>query len=267
MSAAWFGRRRSSRTCRRFRTAHPYDKGAFEACLTNSVAEAVRLQAEAGIDVVSDGEYGKSVNWAFYVHRRLGGLEWRPISAEEAKDPMVAVISGRDREAFREFYAEYDGRVLRNASAPGTARSSPARSPIPGRRSCSTTSPISRRGWRRPKARSGFLPVVAPASALPNAKNEHYRDEESFLFAPRRGAAHRIPRDHRCRTRPPGRRCVPALHVRENGPAHDAGGIPAAGRSCASPRSTTPSRACRTTGRAITSAGAAGTGRTCSTCR
>jgi 5-methyltetrahydropteroyltriglutamate--homocysteine methyltransferase len=29
----------------------------------------------------------------------------------------------------------------------------------------------------------GFLPVVAPASALPNAKNEYYRDEESFLFA------------------------------------------------------------------------------------
>jgi hypothetical protein len=29
----------------------------------------VRFQAEAGIDVVSDGEYGKSINWAFYVHR------------------------------------------------------------------------------------------------------------------------------------------------------------------------------------------------------
>ena len=29
----------------------------------------------------------------------------------------------------------------------------------------------------------GFLPVVAPASALPNVKDEHYRDEESFLFA------------------------------------------------------------------------------------
>jgi hypothetical protein len=38
----------------------PYDKAAFEACLTESVIEAVRLQAEAGIDVVSDGEYGKS---------------------------------------------------------------------------------------------------------------------------------------------------------------------------------------------------------------
>ena len=29
----------------------------------------------------------------------------------------------------------------------------------------------------------GFLPVVAPASALPGAKNEHYKDEKAFLFA------------------------------------------------------------------------------------
>src|SRR5258707_1012979 len=56
----------------------PYDKAAFESCLTESVIEAVRLQAETGIDVVSDGEYGKSGTWAFYVHRRLGGIEWRP---------------------------------------------------------------------------------------------------------------------------------------------------------------------------------------------
>ena len=49
----------------------PYDKVAFEACLTESVIDAVRLQADAGIDVVSDGEYGKSGTWAFYVHRRL----------------------------------------------------------------------------------------------------------------------------------------------------------------------------------------------------
>jgi 5-methyltetrahydropteroyltriglutamate--homocysteine methyltransferase len=45
----------------------PYDKAAFEACLTDSVIEAVRLQVEAGMDVVSDGEYGKSGTWAFYV--------------------------------------------------------------------------------------------------------------------------------------------------------------------------------------------------------
>jgi hypothetical protein len=38
-----------------------YDAAAFERCLSDSVAEAVRRQAEAGVDIVSDGEYGKSV--------------------------------------------------------------------------------------------------------------------------------------------------------------------------------------------------------------
>jgi 5-methyltetrahydropteroyltriglutamate--homocysteine methyltransferase len=160
----------------------PYDKAAFETCLSASVGEAVRLQAAAGIDIVSDGEYGKSVNWAFYVHRRLTGLERRPLTAEEAKDPRVAVIGGRDREAFPEFYAEYDARVLRNASAAGR--------PV-------VTGPITycgqaelqhdianlKAGLAKVDVVGGFLPVVAPASALPNAKIEHYRDEESFLFA------------------------------------------------------------------------------------
>jgi len=33
-----------------------YDAAAFERCLSESVAETVRRQAEAGIDIVSDGE-------------------------------------------------------------------------------------------------------------------------------------------------------------------------------------------------------------------
>jgi 5-methyltetrahydropteroyltriglutamate--homocysteine methyltransferase len=51
-----------------------YDAAAFDRCLSESVADSVRRQGEAGVDIVSDGEYGKSVNWAFYVHRRLTGI-------------------------------------------------------------------------------------------------------------------------------------------------------------------------------------------------
>ncbi len=167
---------------RHIQDGEAYDAAAFETCLTQSVAEAVRRQAEAGVDVVSDGEYGKAVNWAFYVHRRLSGLEQRALTPAEAKVATNTVISGRDREAFPEFYAEYDARVLRNASAPVR--------PV-------VTGPITycgqaelqhdianlKAGLARVKVMGGFLPVVAPASALPTAKNEYYRDEESFLFA------------------------------------------------------------------------------------
>src|SRR5215467_1788460 len=86
----------------------PYDKAAFEACLKDSIDTVVRQQADAGIDIVSDGEFSKGRNWAFYVHDRLTGVAARPLTPEEAKDPMAAVGGGQDRVAFPEFYAEYD---------------------------------------------------------------------------------------------------------------------------------------------------------------
>jgi 5-methyltetrahydropteroyltriglutamate--homocysteine methyltransferase len=111
----------------------------------------------------------------------MGGLTWRPMSAEEAKDPMVAIISGRDREAFPEFYAEYDGRVLRNAAAAGRPV---VTGPITYCGQAELQHDIANLKAGLAKVKSdGFLPVVAPASALPNAKIEYYRDEESFLFA------------------------------------------------------------------------------------
>src|SRR6202049_3235337 len=86
----------------------PYDEAAFEACLTESVAGVVRQQAGAGIDVVSDGEFSKGVNWAFYLFKRLKGIAVRAATPEELKDPMASMSGGPDREAFPEFYAEHD---------------------------------------------------------------------------------------------------------------------------------------------------------------
>ena len=44
--------------------AEPFDKTAYDACLERAVAEVVRQQAEIGIDIVSDGEFGKNVSWS-----------------------------------------------------------------------------------------------------------------------------------------------------------------------------------------------------------
>src|SRR5438132_14426670 len=86
----------------------PYDEAAYEECLTRSIEGVVRRQADTGIDIVSDGEFSKGRNWAFYVHDRLSGVTSRPLTPDEAKDPMAAVGGGQDRVAFPEFYAEYD---------------------------------------------------------------------------------------------------------------------------------------------------------------
>jgi 5-methyltetrahydropteroyltriglutamate--homocysteine methyltransferase len=160
----------------------PYDKDAFAPILAESIREVVRLQADAGIDIVSDGEYGKSVNWAYYIHGRLSGVESRTMTPEEAKDPRSTTLGGRDREAFPDFYAEYDSRVMRVASAPVRPVVS---GPIvyTGHAELQRDIANLKAGLAEVEVVGGFLPVVAPASALHNAKIEYYRDEESFLFA------------------------------------------------------------------------------------
>jgi 5-methyltetrahydropteroyltriglutamate--homocysteine methyltransferase len=65
--------------------------------LAAAVADVVRRQVEAGIDVVNDGEYGKSI-WQWYVTERLGGIERRDLRG-------LAPLRGRDHLRFPEFYA------------------------------------------------------------------------------------------------------------------------------------------------------------------
>ena len=50
-----------------------YDSAAFDACMTRSVSDTVRKQAEAGIDIVSDGEMSK-ISYATYVKDRYSGF-------------------------------------------------------------------------------------------------------------------------------------------------------------------------------------------------
>jgi 5-methyltetrahydropteroyltriglutamate--homocysteine methyltransferase len=55
----------------------PARREAYDQELTRAVAEIVAQQAAAGIDVVNDGELGKS-GWANYSLERLSGFEPRP---------------------------------------------------------------------------------------------------------------------------------------------------------------------------------------------
>src|SRR5271154_433183 len=58
------------------------DEAAFEKELKNAVGDVVRLQKEAGVDLINDGELGHTMGWAYdygswwsYVVRRLAGVE------------------------------------------------------------------------------------------------------------------------------------------------------------------------------------------------
>src|SRR5436190_8359347 len=74
------------------------DEALFAARVKSAVAETVRRQAEAGIDIVADGEMGR-VGFIPYVNERLAGIE---PSAREAANYWA---QSREYRAFPEFYA------------------------------------------------------------------------------------------------------------------------------------------------------------------
>lgn len=54
--------------------AKPFDQAAFDACMSQAVAETVARQKQAGVDVVSDGETSK-ISYATYVKDRYTGFD------------------------------------------------------------------------------------------------------------------------------------------------------------------------------------------------
>ena len=61
-----------------------YDRSQFEASVQNAINDAVRLQREAGVTIVSDGELGK-VGYSTYMQERLSGFGGH-IERKPAKD-------------------------------------------------------------------------------------------------------------------------------------------------------------------------------------
>jgi 5-methyltetrahydropteroyltriglutamate--homocysteine methyltransferase len=152
-----------------------YDQTAYDACLTKSVADIVKQQAAAGIDVVSDGEFGKAISWSQYVLDRLSGFERRPIRAET--NPFKR---GADRTKFAEFYAELDA-----ADGVATTSNSVCVGPIKytGQAELQRDIDNFKAALKAVKVEEAFLPVAAPASVIPDRKNEYYKNDDELLAA------------------------------------------------------------------------------------
>ena len=142
------------------------------------VAEVVRQQAELGVDVVSDGEFGKS-SWFTYVMERLDGYEVRP--AERPSDRLP--------------------RQGRDTLSPTSSRRSGMGGSAYQRHVC--VAPIKYIGkpamqrdvdnllnaLQGVQVEGAFLPVVAPTSISVDHTNEYYPSHEEYLEARRRCAA------------------------------------------------------------------------------
>lgn len=150
----------------------PQNKERYEDCLRESVTEVVKMQAKIGIDIVNDGEYGKS-SWANYILERITGFEHRPNQLR----PVLWL--GRDRDRFPEVMA---------AEFPWMASGVPTEAcvgPIKYRDRSSIQRDIQnlKAALRSVNVEEAFLPVVAPASAAYDGINEYYPTEKEYVYA------------------------------------------------------------------------------------
>jgi 5-methyltetrahydropteroyltriglutamate--homocysteine methyltransferase len=155
------------------------DEQAYDKILKDCVAEVVQRQAQAGIDVIDDGEFGKSTSWSLYALDRLSGFEQRPI--KPGADPFAR---GADRERFRDFYAELEKPNERTWSRV-TTHDVVCVAPIQytGLGELQRDIENFKAALRDVKVEEAFLPVAAPSSAIPDRKNEYYRNDEELLVA------------------------------------------------------------------------------------
>ena len=144
----------------------------YRDALSRATEDVVSRQVDAGVDVVNDGEYGKS-SWANYVLDRLTGFEARPDRLFEA------VWLGRDRIRFREFMKENYPRGA--TSVPGHVCAGPIT--YSGHDSIRRNIADVKAALAAAGASEGFLTAVAPASTGYDAANEYYGSDRDYVFA------------------------------------------------------------------------------------
>ena len=142
------------------------------ARLRAAVCDVVRRQVDTGLDIVNDGEYGKS-GWSLYFLDRVSGFELR----ERQLRPVSWL--GRDLERFPDFFAQEMPYVLRGQPTEACV------GPIEYRGGAELARDLDnlRSAAARAQPREVFMTTVAPGSAAYNGENEYYASEHDYVFA------------------------------------------------------------------------------------
>src|ERR1043166_3929408 len=153
----------------------PVDERAFAARVRRAVADSVRQQRDAGLDIVSDGEMGKP-SFITYAAQRLDGLEKR-----EGNRPSP-FSNTRETRDFPDYYQSAAAEQV-------SARRRRALMVCAG--------PIRYKGHARLKAdlddlkaalngvdaSEAFVPAIAPSNVETTTPNEYYPNAEAYVFA------------------------------------------------------------------------------------
>jgi 5-methyltetrahydropteroyltriglutamate--homocysteine methyltransferase len=157
-------------------SGQPYDQEAYTARVRSSVAEVVRKQVEAGVDIVCDGEQGKSGFFA-YVSERLSGFEPR-----ETASPAGPWAGSREALAFPEFYQWYEQRRPRNVAAPfGMVCTGPIA--YQGQEALQTDIDNLKAALQGLNPADVFMPAISPTNIEGPRRNEYYPTQEAYLYA------------------------------------------------------------------------------------
>ncbi len=174
-----------------------YDEAVFEKTLKDEVAAVVRQQAATGIDVVSDGEFGKA-GWIRYVAERLGGFvhrEFREGDHEATPNHLIPEVA-----QFAEFYAAYHPIQYYDWLPPGQSKTPLKPDNANARQRAlvwDCVAPIAYKGQaaikrdienfkaalKSVKVEGAFMPVAAPMSARGLWLNTYYKSDAEIVVA------------------------------------------------------------------------------------
>ena len=158
----------------------PYDREVYTRLVREAVADVVRRQTDAGIDIINDGEQGKA-SFFGYIVERFTGFERQP--APPGQDGSTRAAS-REYLDFPEFYAWAD-RIAEGLGGRGNTRRY-------GVDVC--TGPVTYRGQAAVQAdiatlkaalqgrphEEVFLPAISPAYIFATLPNRFYRTDEEY---------------------------------------------------------------------------------------
>ncbi|MEK6600635.1 MAG: cobalamin-independent methionine synthase II family protein [Candidatus Binatota bacterium] len=153
----------------------PYDQEALTRRVRSAVAEVVRKQIDCGLDIVNDGELGKS-NFSRYVRERLSGFVERPAKPEE----RPSTIFGRDLKEFPEYFQKRL-TTMRGENVWRVFCNEPLK--YVGHAAVQADIETFKAALQGVKVQEAFLPAVAPGTLEHWLKNDYYPSDEAYLFA------------------------------------------------------------------------------------
>jgi 5-methyltetrahydropteroyltriglutamate--homocysteine methyltransferase len=146
----------------------PFDQTAFDACMAAHVMENVRRQAEAGIDIVSDGETSK-ISYATYVKDRYTGFSGD---------------SPRNAPADLKLFPSFLDRLARQGGTPQYSRPM-CTGPVAAKGQGELQKDIAnlRAAMAAHGVTRGFMNAASPGVISLFLQNAHYPDREAYLEA------------------------------------------------------------------------------------